>query len=556
MDFLNKAFAQLSDLFKSMTPGARITAGLLLAVVVVSLGYLTKYQVGGANEYLNGAEPFTNSDLMVAEAAFSDAGLNDYEIDINRIRVPRSKRAQYQAALVAARIVDSPGAYQNKSAGDDSPFRGKEKSREIFRIAKQNDVALVLQHMSGIEQASVIYSEITKPGFRKKSHAKAAVSVKAIGGQPLDARTVASIRNYVAASFARLTPQSVTIIDTVSMRSYSANGGGGLGPTGDRYGSTKQMYEQNWGRTIRDALAYVDGAVVNILVELTTLVEQTEISRKLDKGGTTVFSKEGLSTESTSSPGNQGPPGYEAQRGGANQPRAIANSTRSGSISKEESNLTQVTEPAGNTVKTTKSHPLTPNRVAVTVGVPTTYFERIWQNENPPPDGEEPRKPTKTELQPVIATESTKIQDYVAQLIPLPDTGVEITSLVTVTPFVPKTPEAFEEPGVTDHAMDWLGTNWSTLGMTGLAFFSLFMLRSMVRSGGGEALAPPPRRRESDDDEEYDDESAGDGETARESRLKRFGESGPSLREELSDLVREDPDAAANILRGWIGSGA
>jgi flagellar biosynthesis/type III secretory pathway M-ring protein FliF/YscJ len=28
---------------------------------------------------------------------------------------------------------------------------------------------------------------------------------------------------------------------------------------------------------------------------------------------------------------------------------------------------------------------------------------------------------------------------------------------------------------------------------------------------------------------------------------------GTSLREELIDIVREDPDAAANILRGWIG---
>ena len=29
--------------------------------------------------------------------------------------------------------------------------------------------------------------------------------------------------------------------------------------------------------------------------------------------------------------------------------------------------------------------------------------------------------------------------------------------------------------------------------------------------------------------------------------------SGPSLRDELSDLVKEDPDSAANILRTWIG---
>ena len=37
-------------------------------------------------------------------------------------------------------------------------------------------------------------------------------------------------------------------------------------------------------------------------------------------------------------------------------------------------------------------------------------------------------------------------------------------------------------------------------------------------------------------------------------RLKRREKGGPSLRDELADIVREDPDAAAAILRSWIGA--
>ena len=37
-------------------------------------------------------------------------------------------------------------------------------------------------------------------------------------------------------------------------------------------------------------------------------------------------------------------------------------------------------------------------------------------------------------------------------------------------------------------------------------------------------------------------------------RFKRRLGTGPSLRDELVDMVREDPDAAASILRGWIGN--
>jgi flagellar M-ring protein FliF len=35
---------------------------------------------------------------------------------------------------------------------------------------------------------------------------------------------------------------------------------------------------------------------------------------------------------------------------------------------------------------------------------------------------------------------------------------------------------------------------------------------------------------------------------------RRRSKGGPSLRDELVEIVREDPDAAANILRNWIGT--
>jgi flagellar M-ring protein FliF len=37
---------------------------------------------------------------------------------------------------------------------------------------------------------------------------------------------------------------------------------------------------------------------------------------------------------------------------------------------------------------------------------------------------------------------------------------------------------------------------------------------------------------------------------------KRFEASGPDLKTELRDLVKENPDAAANVLKIWIGDAA
>ena len=89
--------------------------------------------------------------------------------------------------------------------------------------------------------------------------------------------------------------------------------------------------------------------------------------------------------------------------------------------------------------------------------------------------------------------------------------------------------------------------------MMGLVVFSLLMLRSMVGSvpvssgpisvettGGSLSIVP----------ESEEEEAVDDGVT----RLKRRFQSGHSLKDDLSEMVKEDPDAAATILSNWISS--
>ena len=51
MDFLNQATTQITDLLKQMTPGTRVVAALLLVAVVVSLFFLTQYEIVGGDEF-------------------------------------------------------------------------------------------------------------------------------------------------------------------------------------------------------------------------------------------------------------------------------------------------------------------------------------------------------------------------------------------------------------------------------------------------------------------------------------------------------------------------
>jgi flagellar M-ring protein FliF len=101
--------------------------------------------------------------------------------------------------------------------------------------------------------------------------------------------------------------------------------------------------------------------------------------------------------------------------------------------------------------------------------------------------------------------------------------------------------------------MTFLGEYWATLGMIGLGLFSLVMLRSMVRSA--PVPTPTPARVLPGVFPGVTTAEVPASEAARPTpaaRLRRFQGSGRSLRDELSDLVKEDPNVAANILKSWI----
>jgi flagellar M-ring protein FliF len=133
---------------------------------------------------------------------------------------------------------------------------------------------------------------------------------------------------------------------------------------------------------------------------------------------------------------------------------------------------------------------------------------------------------------------------------PRPDVQVVTFQHLASAPIAP--------PAFADQALFWLSQYWTTLGMVVLGLVSLLILRSIARSI--PAAAPRPEAAPAmSAATTIDSESSPVVEPVRErqdaaTRLKRRAKGGPSLRDELVDIVREDPDAAANILRNWIGA--
>lgn len=194
----------------------------------------------------------------------------------------------------------------------------------------------------------------------------------------------------------------------------------------------------------------------------------------------------------------------------------------------------------------------TPKEVRATVTIPHSYVETIWKQRNP----EAKTAPKEEDLKLVQDDLKTKVENAVVPLLPRQNKGenqykqvqMVIVDTVRLPDIVP--------PSTSSKAMAWAGRYWTTLMMFGLAAFSMLVLRSIVTSappsGSAEAASATSSLSVQAEDEPQNAGADGSGSERTRLRIKK----GVSLKDDLVEMVHEDPDGAAAILRTWIGKAA
>jgi len=544
MDLINKTWEQLKDVFLSLTPGTRVTTVLLLIVILVSLGYLFSYSGSGGSAYLMNGAYFSPTDLPAMEAAFAAKGLNDYRIEGTRIRVPAGKQDKYVAALAEGNAL--PYNYLDileKTINESSAFESRYKLEERTKIALQKELSRVISQMAGVQNAVVMFSRINQGGLRRETVTTASVAIKPTGGQELSEQVVRSIRYYVAKSIGGIKPEEVVVTNMDTGANYYVTNDEPLQAAEGTY-ALKRSWETYFAEKVRTALGYVPGVLVSCNVELDPTKYQRQEQVKLDPKAVTLDVTETTKTRQASGDSG-GRVGYVAQ---GNTPRSL-NSSGGGSPTETEEE-TQRTEKnsVGQTVIQQETAGLLPKRVTVSVAIPTSYFRRIWE-QSQPTQANNPQGPTQQDLDKIRNDELTKIRNHVLAILPAVENVQDPGQLVTVTDFVDMPLPAPETVSFVEQSFEFLRYYWPTLGLMGLVAFSLIVLRSAVRAApiGSPATAATmaPTEVASETKEEQQKQ---------EKKKWRTAETAKSLRDEIAELVAEDPETAANILKTWIGN--
>jgi len=554
MDFLNRGLKQVTDLFQSMTPAARLTTGLLLAVLVVSIAFIFRQNVESGGEYLFNAKSLSDPELAMMEAAFAEAGLEKGRREGSRIRIPAGESSKYMKALKDAGAMpeDSSSAYDQFFANSNlMDTRHVTLTRE--RQANEQSMERMIRDLSGIHSATVRIEEVDKGGLPRRKMRMAVAIVKAEGGRHLDRDQINTIRDIVA-SASGAEREHVTVADSNSNISYRGSGENGL-PLADQdpFASRMRLYEEHTKRSIENMLLPYPGALVEVRAELSRdFVNRTD-SFTYDPQPVTVKQSTSSKTDSSTNSSNGGRPGA-ASNGLGNTPQQVGSLASTDNRSEVTSEETEAVP--GATQTTVQKSPFVPERVTAAIRIPRSLFRTIWMAENPPAPGEEPVEPDKNQLTEIELRETQHIKDAVTALLPPPPPGDDPFPLVTVLPYTSTPIDDPIEPSIASNAGSWFASNWRTIALFGAALFSVVFLRGMIRSNQPVEATDeagqftPSLHREGQEEEEEDELDIAN------SLKAKFQHTGRSLRDELTELVHEDPDAAANVLANWIGDAA
>jgi flagellar M-ring protein FliF len=554
MDFLNQAFAQVRELVQSMTPAARVTSLLLVGVIAVSLGFLVKQNSASPDSYLFNGESLPPAEADRVEAAIAQKKLNGWQRDGNRIKVPRGQMAEYLAAVAEAGALPANHETIIQQALDLGPFVDDKTRRERLKAAREQQLSMIISSMEGIEEAKVIYDVVEARGLSREGRASATVSVKPNSGESLDPQKMKMIRKAVAGAIANLKVDNVVVVNLGDGSTFGQESSPENFDT--PYFQHRVAFERHMKGNIEGLLSHIPGVRIEVTAELSPTISSE--TRTVATEGEPAAMRESSQTRATETQhvNDGGRPGLVAQGPGrGNDPVQSVTVRNTETDEATEANLFIPTKD-----ELVTEAGLIPQRVRAAISVPTNYLVQMYR-ERQRRKGEDPNAPLPADINDTLELLRTEVKnevkDIVAPLLPK-ELAQNNYPDVVVSFFETLTPEPIEAPSVANNAMVWASQNFNTLTMAGVALFSLVMLRSLVKGipptdpvvGGSTAPTLAIASGTGTSEAEASDEEVDTEDSRPRLKLKK----GKSLRDELTSLVKEDPDSAAAILRTWISN--
>ena len=556
MDRLREALLQIQTQLGVLNRSQRIAIALCSALVVVSLLWLMKWSTDPELVPL-----LTRKVADVEELAAIREQLRGrtFKVAENQVFVKAGEKQEIILDLSVAGALPTENTWNLDTAATQSnPFVSPEQRLFQHNVALGNSLASVLMASPLIHRADV---KISPRSFRRIGRSNdvptAAVSLHMARGKGITREMVRGWAELVAGSVPGLKAHNVTILDALTGESSHVP-------------RPEDAMNSEYLEHVKDIEDHVRAKILNVVRIPDAMVE---VAVDLDTDRSTVKTitlgkpqKQEETTDKTTS-GRSGAPAEAGTRANTGVALGGVGGGVNSSTEKEESRFypptieqEELTSKAGFSVR----------QVTATVSIPRSYIVGLYKNKNP--GGEEP---TDQDLDADRTEQLNRIRKIVSTIIQS-SSAVDVN--VDVYPDMIWTASGGSwspSPGAaTAMAVEASGgagtvellTRYGPQGaLACLALASMFMMMRIVRKSAAH-MPPIPVDSTSDEELEEDEESdeilaVGTGAVGQAQRGDSFLTAKEldedmlheiQITSEVSRMVEDDPEAAAELLKSWI----
>jgi flagellar biosynthesis/type III secretory pathway M-ring protein FliF/YscJ len=557
MDFVKAQFDKIKEQLAGLNSSQRMLAGSLAVIMVMTLLWWSRYAGTAEMEDLLGQD-FSAEELSRVTALLDAKGIQR-KVNGPRVQVPADRRFEALALLTYEQIgpSDTSAGFDDIIAKMDSPWNTQVKQDVMFNRAKETTLAQVMREWPGVRDARVVINAAQKRAFGEADASPSAtvnLKMKHAGEKP-NKRLIAAAADTIAGAVAGMNRSRVNVIVDGASHNVGDKEEGGV--NGDSWMDLVKEGERHFSQKIQERLRNIDGVLVSVTVDPNMKSIQLE-EEEYDKNKS--FSKPVEETERTEENTNTsrppGEPGVVPNTGGANQPGSVGGGGGAGVAApgSEGSTSTLTETKTKNQIfparvrKWMKSAAGASAVVGASISIPRSHLIQIYKAVFP-----SAKDPDDAQLQPLIDKEMMRVKANVLGCVS--QTPEEKVTVDWYYDYLPAGAASGQVAVATSVPLALTG-HLKEVALGALAVVSLFMVSMMVRKATPAPIIPPMSEKSSKPAFAPPEEAVAEA-TEGLQEMDGIEVDTDSVRNQqiisqVSNMVKENPDAAANLVKRWL----
>jgi flagellar biosynthesis/type III secretory pathway M-ring protein FliF/YscJ len=561
MDMLKAQFARIQQQLAGLTATQRMLTASLVAIMILTMMLWGRYATTSDTVPVINTS-FDEQAIVQATMKLKGEGI-DASVSGDRILVPADKQEQALDILAFEQLLPA----DSKEGFDDiikmtNPFDADKKNDLMFNRARAAELAQIIRGWKGVADAQVVVNPVYERHIGDTLKPGAVVNIRTRGGDVDVKHMVDAAASTVTSSTSGMDKSRVSvIIDGRSYKPHDDSGGGLDG--GELYEQTAQQ-EQYIEDKIAKGLANYTNPLISVSVSLDL---KTSVATKTAYDPSTSVQKEQMTdneTDENTQAAPSGEPGVTANVGAS----INSSPTAAGNTNNTEHDKTEYTVGLGTTTETITTPSGQEQVVSAAVGLPRSYFVDAYSRLNP-----SMKAPDEETLRKFAAPEIMRVKHQVQSAC-----GLRADDNIFVDIYA----DAPEQPNIADAdqasaASSMLMGHVKEIAIGGLALMSLFMVSMMVRkngpavalagaggaggtvgggAGGAGAAGEEPAEIPFYVGGDAVAGMVGTGESALDGmELDSDTMRSQQVVEQVTSMVKENPDAAAALVKRWMNRG-